>query len=170
MAKASISISTITKFLRLILTSKNFVFDGVNCLQKKGCAMGTKCTPSYASLFMDGLKMLILRCSKFYLRYIGDILLIWIEVKEEFEFFLQKINICHPAIESEHQLSKTEISFPDTTLFKVSNQLHSKLFTNPSDKKSYLNSKTEHIRSMRNSTAYRQVLGLKKICCSKSGL
>ena len=113
---------------------------------------------------------MVWRCSKFYLRYIGDILLIWIEVKEEFEFFLQKINICHPTIESEHQLSKTEISFPDTTLFKVSNQLHSKLFTNPSDKKSYLNSKTEHIRSMRNSTAYRQVLGLKKICCSKSGL
>ena len=42
----------ITTFLFLILTLNNFVFNGINYLQTKGCAMGTKCAPSYANIFM----------------------------------------------------------------------------------------------------------------------
>ena len=42
----------ITTFLTLILTLNNFVFNCINYLQTNGCAMGTKCAPSYANLFM----------------------------------------------------------------------------------------------------------------------
>ena len=51
-SKPSISIKVILTFLKLILTLSNFVFSGTNYLQKKGCAMGTKCAPSYANIFM----------------------------------------------------------------------------------------------------------------------
>ena len=51
-SKPSISIKVILTFLKLILTLNNFVFNGINYLQKKGCAMGTKCAPSYANIFM----------------------------------------------------------------------------------------------------------------------
>ena len=30
----------------------NFIFNGINYLQRTGCAMGTKCAPSYANIFM----------------------------------------------------------------------------------------------------------------------
>ena len=33
-----------------ILRLNNFVFNGINYLQKKGCTIGTKCAPSYASI------------------------------------------------------------------------------------------------------------------------
>ena len=39
-------------FLKLILTLNNFIFNCTNFLQIKGCAMGTKCTPAYANIFM----------------------------------------------------------------------------------------------------------------------
>ena len=45
-SKPGISIKVVLTFLKLILTLNNFVFNGINYLQKKGCAMGTKCAPS----------------------------------------------------------------------------------------------------------------------------
>ena len=44
--------TVILTFLNLILTLNNFVFNGINYLQTKGCAMGTKCTPCYANILM----------------------------------------------------------------------------------------------------------------------
>ena len=51
-SKPSISIKVILTFLKLIFTLNNFVFNGIHYLQKKGCAMRTKCAPSYANIFM----------------------------------------------------------------------------------------------------------------------
>ena len=47
-----IATKVIIKFLFLILTLNNFVFNGIHYLQKIGCAMGTKCAPNYANIFM----------------------------------------------------------------------------------------------------------------------
>ena len=44
--------TVILTFLNLILILNNFVFYGINYLQTKGCAMGTKCTPCYANILM----------------------------------------------------------------------------------------------------------------------
>ena len=42
----------ITTFLFLIFTLNNFIFNGINYLQHTGCAMGTKCAPLYANIFV----------------------------------------------------------------------------------------------------------------------
>ena len=55
-SKPGISIKFILKFLKLILTLDNFVINSINYLQKKGCALGTKCAPSYANIFMVVLR------------------------------------------------------------------------------------------------------------------
>ena len=52
-SKTSISIKVILSYLKLISTLKNFVFNGINYLQKKGCTMGTKCAPSCANYFIS---------------------------------------------------------------------------------------------------------------------
>ena len=54
-SKPSISIKVILTFLKLILTLNNFVLvlNRINYLHKKGCAMGTKCAPRYANIFMS---------------------------------------------------------------------------------------------------------------------
>ena len=49
-SKLSISISIVITLLKLILTLNNFVFDGVNYLQKESCAVGTRCAHSCCEL------------------------------------------------------------------------------------------------------------------------
>ena len=87
-------------FLRLILALKNFVFNGINYLQKKGCAMGTKFAHSYANIFMGRFEEKFIfplltsdNLSDFYLRFIDDIFLIWNGTKTEFDHFFKKMNV-----------------------------------------------------------------------------
>ena len=97
-SKPSISIKVILTFLKLILVLNNFVFNAINYLQKKGCAMGTKCAPSYANIFMGWFEEkfifpLLTNLSDFYLRFIDDIFLVWNGTKAEFDGFLKKMNV-----------------------------------------------------------------------------
>ena len=87
----------------MVLTLNNFVFNSQNYLQIKGCAMGTKCAPSYANIFMGMLEEryiypLIKKISYFYLRYIDDIFLIWTGTTDQLMKFKQQINEVHPSI------------------------------------------------------------------------
>ena len=95
-SKPSISIKVILTFLKLILTLNNFVFNGINYLHEKGCAMGTNCAPSYANIFMGWFEEkfifpLLTNLSDFYLRFIDDIFLIWNGTKTESDNFLKKL-------------------------------------------------------------------------------
>ena len=106
----------------------NFVFNGINYLQKKGCTMGTKCAPSYENIFMGWFEekfifplltsyenifmgwfeekfifALLTNLRDFYLRFIDNIFLIWNGTKTEFDNFLRKVNECHPSIKFEYE-------------------------------------------------------------------
>ena len=76
--RKSIGTRIISTFVPLVLTLNNFVFNSRNYLQIKSWAMGTKCTPSYANVFIDLFEEryiypLIEKISKIYLRFIDDI-------------------------------------------------------------------------------------------------
>ena len=125
--------------IEVILALNSFVFNVIYYLQKKGCAMGTKCAPNYANTFMGWFEEqfifpLLTNFSDFYLRFIDDIFLIWNGTKTEFDNFLKKINECHPSIKTEYEMSKTEINFPNTTVFKVDNKLQTKVYVKPNDR------------------------------------
>ena len=49
-------ISTILKFINLVLTCNNLTFQGNHFVQQTGTAMGTKMAPTYANLFMGHLE------------------------------------------------------------------------------------------------------------------
>ena len=62
--------------------------------------MGTKCTPSYANVFIDLFEEryiypLIEKISKIYLRFIDDIFLIWTETTDQLMKFKRQINEAH---------------------------------------------------------------------------
>ena len=110
--------------------------------------MGTKYAPSYENIFMGWLEEkfifpLLTNFSDFYLRFIDEIFLIWNGTNTEFDNFLKKINECHPCIKFEYEMSKTEINFLDTTVFKVDKKLRTKVYVKPTDRQSYLHSKSE---------------------------
>ena len=104
--------------------------------------MGTKCAPSYANIFMGWFEEkflfpLLTNLSDFYLRFIDDIFLISNGTKTEFDNFLKKINECHRSIKFEYEMSKTEINFLDTTMFKVNNSELNCMLDQPIDKVIY---------------------------------
>ena len=78
----------------------NFIFNGIH-LQRMGCAMGTKCSPSYDNLFMGKFEELytypwFLNKSWIYLRYIDELFFIWTGIKQELKQFFQEFNkVCH---------------------------------------------------------------------------
>ena len=78
----------------------------------------------------------------------GDIFLIWNGTKTDFDNFLTKINECHPSIKFEYEMSKTEINFLDTTVFNVDNKLRTKVYVKPTERQSYLHSKSEHPKKL----------------------
>ena len=67
-------------------------------------------------------------------------------------------------------MSKTEINFLDTTVFKVDNKLQTKVYVKPTDRQSYLHSISEHPNSTKKSIAYSQALRFSKICYNRSDL
>ena len=106
--------------------------------------MGTKFAHSYANIFMGRFEEKFIfplltsdNLSDFYLRFIDDIFLIWNGTKTEFDNFFKKINECHPSIKFEYEISKTEINFLDTTVFKVDNRLRTKVYVKPTNKVIY---------------------------------
>ena len=111
--------------------------------------MTTKCAPSYVNVFMGWIEEtfifpLLTNLSDFYLRFIDGIFLIWNGTKTELDDFLKKINECHRSIKYEFEMSKTEINFLDTTVFKRDNKLRTKVYVKPTNRQSYLHSKSEH--------------------------
>ena len=66
------------KLISTVLIKNHFQFNGDNNLQFKGCAMGTKMAPNYASLFMGKFEDKLNQYHQplFWLRFFDDIVLI----------------------------------------------------------------------------------------------
>ena len=163
----------ITTFLFLILTLNNFVFNGVNYIQRMGCAMGTKCAPSYANIFMGKFEELhiyprILDKTRIFLRYIDDLFLIWKGSEEELKRFFTELNQVHPTIKFDYHYSTKAINFLDLTIYKDDKgELCTKSYTKPTDRQNYLYRTSAHPEHLKKNIPYGQALRLKKICSKK---
>ena len=171
LSKSNISLSLINvikTFLHLILTLNNFIFNGKHYLQIKGCAMGTKCAPNYANLFMGNFESehiypKIQNKSLLYYRFIDDIFLIWTSSKNELQTFLQEINQVHHSIKFTAETSETELNFLDTTVYIKNNRLYTKTYKKPSDRASYLHHTSYHPFALKKNIPYGQALRMKRI-------
>ena len=157
----------------LILTLNNFVFNDQNYVQVNGASMGTKCAPTYASLFMGyfeerNILPKIRNSIMIYLRYIDDIFFIWKGTMEELEEFLKEINQVHPTIKFDHVLSKKEINFLDVKISISGKKLITSVYTKPTDRKSHLHAKSYHPKSTKEAIAFGQATRLKRICTEKT--
>ena len=140
--------SYIIELLKLVLTNNHFEFNH----QPSGTAMGTKLAPSYANLFMSKfedkyvytypLQPLIWK------RFIDDIFLIWPHGKNSLVEFIKHLNTAHPTIKFTSDISDTQISFLDLSIYMNEATLHTKLYTKPTDRHMYLNYFSEHPMSL----------------------
>ena len=163
-------IPAIVKFLWLILTLNNFVFNGTNYIQTNGASMGTKCAPNYANLFMAHFEEMyiyprIKGKALLYLRYIDDIFLIWKGSKQELENFIAEINAIHKTIKFDVNISKKSVNFLDTTVtITPEYSIKTSLYQKPTDRHNFLHQKSYHPFSTKKSLPYSQALRIRKIC------
>ena len=111
-----IATKVIIKFLFLILTLNNFVFNGIHYLQKIGCAMGTICASNYANIFMGKFEktyiyLYINQFSNFYCRFINDIFFIWNGTVIQLQQFMKKLNNRHLQLNSISNSLKPALNF-----------------------------------------------------------
>ena len=99
-----------------------FEFNNKYYLQIQGTAMGTKMAPAYANLFMGKLEEKLNELGKPHImlwkRFIDDIFVIWTGSASEFTTYINTINQLHHTIKFTYELSETELTFLDITLYK----------------------------------------------------
>ena len=105
--------------------------------------MGTKLAPSYANLFMtkfeDRHVYTYPQQPLFWKRFIDDIFLIWPHGKNSLIKFIEHLNTVHPTIKFTSDISDTQISFLDLSIYINESTLYTRLYTKPTDRHMYLN-------------------------------
>jgi len=138
-----------------------------------GCAMGTKCAPAYANLFMGQFEEKLLlpiieHLSKMYLRFIDDIFILWSGSEDELKEFITLINSLHPSIKFEVKYSHSEINCLDCAVFFDKAKLKTRLFVKPTDQPMLLHNSSYHPNSLKHSIPYSQALRINRICSNQN--
>ena len=99
------------------LINNQFEFNEKACKQISGAAIGTKCAPPYACIFMDERETNFLKTQQLqpfiWLRYIDDIFFMWTHGEEELNLFLKGLNEFHPNLKFTSKTSQNGVDFLD---------------------------------------------------------
>ena len=156
----------IIELLDLVLKYNIFVFDSQLYRQLIGTAIGTKCAPNVADIFMsfidEKIRIAAMKFSEngispllLYRRFLDDCLFIFLGSNDNLHRFLDEITLISPSIkfmmqhtkkvsddDSENQICKCElcdsIPFLDTSLSIREGKINSDLYRKPSDRVQYL--------------------------------
>ena len=138
--RKSIPSEDILKILAFVLRSNYFELDRKVKQQLSGTAIGTKCSPPYACIFMDKVEPGFLESQKhkpvawFY--YINDNF--WTHAEKELEHFRKELNKTHQNLKFTNDSSQVKISFLDLSVNLSNGKLYVGLHINAADCHRYL--------------------------------
>ena len=179
----------IVKLLDLLLKWNIFEFNGELYQQLWGTAMGTRCAPNYADIFMAVIDKCICKLAAkhgggvyplmLYKRFLDDILMIFTGSTAQLHEFLADINQIHPSIKFTLQHTKPDlpdtsescdcapadsIPFLDTSLSFKNNKIVSDLYRKPSDRVQYLLPSSCHPNHVHQNIPFSLSLRIIRIC------
>ncbi|MCG8624020.1 MAG: hypothetical protein MJE68_18770, partial [Proteobacteria bacterium] len=161
----------IQKLLPHILKMNYFEFNNKTFLQTSGTAMGTRCAPNYAIIFMAELEEDILQQARItptiWIRFIDDIFMVWNNTEESLEEFIMEINNYHPTIKFTKEISEFGLAFLDTFIFKEDGKLQTKVYHKPTDNKQYLLYTSCHPKQQKDSIPYSLLIRARRICSKR---
>ena len=113
----------IRDLLKIVLGDNHFSFADNFYTQKSGVAMGTKCAPHLANLFMAAFEEKALASWKGttplqWLRFIDDVFMIWPGTREELNNFHNHLNSQMSTIEFTMEASEESATFLDLRIYK----------------------------------------------------
>ena len=162
----------VVNLLKHVLEKNCFTINSRYYLQTRGTAVGTRCAPNVANLFMHRfeskalqnypLKPLIWR------RFIDDIFCLWTHGEDELNTFLNYLNNLHPTIKLTCDHSNHSVSFLDTKVILNDGHLTTDLYTKPTDTHNYLHFTSAHPPHCTKHGPYSQLLRIKRICSNHS--
>ena len=154
--------------LNHILKKNYFQFDNKTYLQISGTAMGTRCAPNYAIIFMAELEEDFLQQTdkkpKVWLRFIDDIFMVWNHGEENLKQMLEELNNFHPQIKFTEEHNEYGLSFLDTFTFIENGQLMTRVYHKPTDNKQYLHYSSCHPLQQKNAIPYGLLVRARRIC------
>ena len=164
-------ISTILRFINLVLTCNNLTFQGNHFVQQTGTAMGTKMAPTYANLFMGHLEEQLLDQTMLkpliWFRFIDDIFFLWTFGRIKLNQFYEQCNNFDPHIKFEQSVSSSDIPFLDVNVILQDGKIITDLYTKPTDTHQYLNWTSCHPRHTKTAIPYSLALRLRRICSTE---
>ena len=159
---------SLLELLKLVLTKNNFSFNGQAYLQILDTTMGSCVTPSYAIHALGAFKTQYVYPYKLqsvlYMRFIDDIFIIWQHGQEELTKFIDYLNGCMDSFKFTSEFSGNTVTFLDTKISIVNNQLISDLYCKPTYSHNYLRYNSAHPQRCKDSIPYSQFLRVRRIC------
>lgn len=159
----------VLELLNYILRHNVFLFDSSHYLQVQGVAMGAKCAPSYANMYLNGWEKDVFSRDDLahpsekvvsWHRYI-----FWSGSESELYEFLRLISINDFNLRFTMEHSQTRINFLDLTIsIDVNGKLDSSLYRKPSAGNTILHANSSHPDALLRSIPYSQYLQLKRNC------
>jgi hypothetical protein len=127
--------------------------------------METKMAPPYANICMGDIEERLLLSSPkqhfSWFRFIDDIDMKWIHSDKELDEFFEHANSIHPSIKFTHEMSKTTMSFLDTTTTVKEGNMTTDLYFKSTDKHHYLSHSSCHPKHWFKSISFSQAIRVK---------
>ena len=168
----SISTDALVELANVVLANNFFEFNGNFFKQIRGTAIGTKCAPSYAILFLAAFEEWLLEESQYkpwlWWRYIDDVFLVWTHGEEKLLEFVDFLNSAHHSIKFTVEYSKETVNFLDVQVIKQGNKIVTDLCTKPTD--THHHHSSWHPGHTKKGIPYGQALRIRRICSEDSFL
>ncbi|CAN2391269.1 hypothetical protein PRIEUP_LOCUS1308, partial [Pristimantis euphronides] len=154
--------------LRFVLTHNYFSFEDMIFLQTKGTAMGAKCAPSYANLFMGAFEEFFNINGRsntvLYKRYIDDLLLIWRGSHDSLKSLVFELNQNNWGLEFTSTIHESNIVFLDLDISICNNTIITKTFFKKTDTNSFLDFRSSHQHAWKTNVPFGQIKRIRRNC------
>jgi hypothetical protein len=170
--RTKLPVNVIMELLKLCTESNYFELEGQIYRQDEGMAMGSPLSPIFANIFMEDFEQKTIASAcfrpKVWLRYVDDIFAVWSHGETKLDEFTQYLNTISPNIklttEKEHN---NRLAFLDVNVVKSSNALKTEVYRKKTHTGRYLNYKSNHCESVKESVAYSLFDRAKSVCSDK---
>jgi hypothetical protein len=155
------------EMIETVLDHNNFNLGDRHFVQTDGVAIGSRLGCNFACSYMRKWDEELLKfhtTPHLYKRYIDDGFGIWLHGVDSLKAFLEHANSIHSNIKVELRWSMEEVDFLDTRVVLENGDLHTDLYTKPTDKQLYINSSSCHPKHTKKGLAYGLGLRIRRIC------
>ena len=157
----------------IILEHNSFSFNSKHFTQTRGCAMGSRFSPSYANLFLGLLEQSFLSSHPLtptlWVRYIDDIFLLWPHGMDSLITFISSLN-SFSSVNFTSYSSSTRVTFLDVDIFLSNSKFHTSVHIKSTNKQQYLHYNSCHPARTKRSLPFSLSIRGHRICNNPDSL